>query len=402
MPILTKETMKHTLPDMVSVYQKFEYKQVANVEAEVRNEIKRLKDRIEPGARVAVAVGSRGIENLQAIVSTLCEELIQYGCSPFVVPAMGSHGGGTALGQEKVLSEYGITEKGIHVPVESSMEVVEIGETECGVPVYMDKIAYDADATILVARVKPHTDFRGPYESGLCKMMAIGLGKHIGCSRLHQEGFDRFAELIPNVGKVFLENANIAFALAIVENAYHGTALIEGVLPEEIMNREPFLLEEAKRLMPEICLAEIDVLIVEEIGKDITGAGMDPNITGRTSRGLLDGYQGPKIGRIVVLGLTEATHGNAAGIGIADFITQNCYDSICFEDTYANVIASGNCGAGKIPVVMPDERQAVLAALQCCPGVDVRNARIVRIKNTLSLNKIFVSENLQEEFLDLK
>lgn len=398
MPILTKEAMEMSLPKMVKIKQEFSHVREVEVEKRVQLELKRLQGRINEGDRVAIAVGSRGIDNLQKIVRVLCSELTRMKAQPFIVPAMGSHGGGTKEGQQQILADYGIMESEVGAPIQSSMEVVQIGETRCGVPVYMDKLAYEADATILVARVKPHTDFRGPIESGLCKMMAIGLGKHIGCSRLHQEGFDRFCDLIPNVAKVYLKQANVVFSLAIVENAFHETAVIEGVRPEEIFDREPELLKKARSMMPAIQLSEIDVLVVDEIGKDITGAGMDPNITGRTSRGILDGFQGPRIGRIVVLGLTEATHGNAAGIGVADFITQACMDSIQVEVTYANVIASGNCGAGKIPIAMPDEKQAILAAVQCCSGIELSNPKVVRIKNTLALEEILISENLIEEF----
>ena len=319
------------------------------------------------------------------------------GAAPFIVPAMGSHGGATAEGQRELIAGYGVTEATMGVPVVSSMATTVIGETEGGIPIHVSTDALAADLIVPVARVKPHTDFRGPVESGLCKMLAVGLAKHVGCSRLHREGFARFGELIPDVAARILERTKVGFGIAIVENAYDETARIEAVPGTDFLRREPELLAEAKRLMARILLPAIDVLVIERIGKDISGSGMDSNIVGRTVKGTLPGYDGPEIKRIVVLGLTEATHGNAIGIGLADFTIDEAVARIDRDFTYANSIASGNPEAGRIPIALADEAEAIRAALGCTPGVDLARPRIVRIANTLSIGTIEVSEALLDD-----
>lgn len=408
MPVLTESALKLTLPKMIKVRQKFDAYEIRDIEGEVRKQIYKdsIRSIIKPRKKIALTVGSRGICNLSRIVKTVADCLKELGAEPFIVPAMGSHGGATAEGQREVLKTYGINEETMGIPIKSSMEVVKIGETDDGIPVFMDKLAYQSDMVVLVARVKPHTDFKGKVESGLCKMMAIGLGKHEGCSRLHQEGFENFHTVIPAVAEVFLKNAPIGFGVAIVENAYDRTALIEAVEAGNMIEEDSRLLELAKKLMPKIMMPKVDVLIVEQIGKDITGAGMDPNIVGRTTKGKLPGFNGPDIQRIVVLGLSEGTHGNACGIGLADFTVKDVLDKIDYMATYANVIASGNPEAGRIPVAMENEREAVIAAVKCCVRIDENNPRIVRIKDTLHLGEIYVSENmlpdvLRNEYLEI-
>lgn len=399
MPILPEEALAFEMPQLVKVRQKFDATEIVDIETAVLQEINQpaIAGMIKPGAKVAIAVGSRGISNIARMVKTLGRRIRELGGQPFVVAAMGSHGGGTAEGQQGVLASLGVTEAAMGIPVVCSMEVVNIGKTDDGVPVYMDKVAYNADMVVLVARVKPHTDFKGDFESGLCKMMAIGLGKHIGCSRLHQEGFDCFSTLLPAVAKVFIAKARIGFGLAVLENAYDKTYSIKAVRASEFLAEEPNLLAAAKKLMPRIMLPTIDVLIVEQIGKDISGAGMDPNIIGRTTKGKLPSFNGPTIQRIVVLDLSEATHGNACGIGLADFITKSTFAKLDYLSTYANVIASANPEAGRIPVVMETEKEAVIAAVRCCSKIDISRPRIVRIKDTLSLEYIWISANLCPE-----
>lgn len=394
MPVLTDDMKKLRLPPMVRVRQAFASHALADIAGEVRKALTGTAAVKEgcAGRKVALAVGSRGIHNIAGIVRATGQYLREIGADPFVVPAMGSHGGATAEGQRGVLANYGVTEAGVGMPVVASMEVVPIGVTGGGIPVVIDRAAAAADVIIPIARVKPHTDFTGPIESGLCKMLAIGLGKHAGCSRLHQEGFDRFAELIPAVAQVILANAPVKFGIAILEDAFDKTAAVEVVPGGEFLAREPELLARAKAMMPRIMVPVIDVLIVEQIGKDISGAGMDPNIVGRTTKGPLPGFDGPAIQRIVVLDLSEETHGNATGIGLADFTTRRAAGKIVWEATYANVIASANPEAGRLPVVAADEREAVLAALQCCSRIDIARPRIVKIKNTLQLAEISVSE----------
>lgn len=396
MPILTENALSLKLPNMVKVRQIFDTTQILDVEGSLLEEINQptFINMIQPGYKVAIAVGSRGISNISEIVKILGIRIKELGAQPFIIPAMGSHGGGTAEGQQAILASFGITEKTMGMPILASMEVVLIGGTKNGVPVYMDKNSYGADMVVLVARVKPHTDFKGDFESGLCKMMAIGLGKHIGCSRLHQEGFDSFSTLIPEVAEVFLKKANIGFGLAIIENAYDKTYMIKAVKASEFLVEEPKLLKTAKMLMPVIMVPNIDVLIVEKIGKNISGAGMDPNIIGRTTKGKVPDFKGPVIQRIVVLDLSDATHGNACGMGLADFISQTAFKKFDAISTYANVIASANPEAGRIPVVMDSETEAVIAAIRCCSKIDSANPRMVRIKDTLHLEYIQVSENI--------
>ena len=396
MPILPDAALSLRLPEMLSVKQVFSCEELQETEACIIRQLNAswIKALIKPGNKVAVAVGSRGISNLGLIVRTLGQIIKAHGAFPFIVPAMGSHGGATGEGQKVVLENIGITEAFVNMPIISSMEVVEIGKTVGDIPVFMDINAFQADVVIPVARIKPHTDFKGPIESGICKMLSIGLGKHVGCSRLHQEGFENFAELIPEVAKVCLQKANIGFGVAIIENAYDKTSNIEIVPGAAIFEEEPRLLAVAKNMMPRIMLPEIDVLIVESLGKEISGAGMDPNIVGRTTKVKLPGFQGPDINRIIVSDLTEATHGNACGIGLADFITAKAFKKIDYMSTYANVIASANPEAGKIPVVLQDEREAIIAAIKCCSRIDENRPRIVRITDTLHLEYIQVSINL--------
>lgn len=396
MPVLPESALNLKLPNMIKVKQRFQAEDIENIEEIVYQQIYQdnIKSLVKPDQKIAIAVGSRGICNLSRIVKAIGSCLKELGAKPFIVPAMGSHGGGTADGQREILNSYGINETTMNMPVISSMEVVKIGETKDGIPVLMDKYAYNADMVVLVARVKPHTDFKGKIESGLCKMMAIGLGKHEGCSRLHQEGFENFHYVIPSVAEVFLKNAPIGFGMAIIENAYDKTYLIKAVKATNILEEEPKLLELAKKMMPRIMVPEIDVLVVERIGKDISGAGMDPNIIGRTTKGKLSNFDGPDIKRIVVLDLSENAHGNACGIGLADFTVRQILDKIDHTATYANVIASGNPEAGRIPVVMENEREAIIAAIKCCSRIDEHNPKIVKIKDTLHLGEILVSENM--------
>jgi hypothetical protein len=382
-----------TLPKMVKAEQHFNRIRLDDIEHSV---VEELKTKIDLSSfkdkRIAIAVGSRGIANLSTIVKSVVTELKAAGAVPFIVPAMGSHGGATAEGQIKVLASYGVTEERMGVQIVSSMDVVEIGELENGMPVFFDKNAYDADGVVVINRIKPHTDFKGSFESGIMKMMAIGLGKHKGATTLHSYGFDYFAELIPKTGNKIIEKTPISFGVAIVENAYDETAKIEVIPKHLIFEREKELLDLAKQQMPRLLLSEIDVLIVDEIGKDISGAGMDPNVTGRTGSGLPGFDQAPPIQKVVVLGLTKKTEGNACGIGLADVTTINCVNKIDFSYLYANSITATVLEPAKIPVAMNNEKEAIVVALKTCNRIKPEHARIVRIKNTLELEHIYISE----------
>ena len=378
------------------VRQCFDPSHEPDLRGAVHREIRRsgVRDAVRSGARIAVGVGSRGISGLREIVASLVAELRRLGAHPFIVPAMGSHGGASAQGQRQVLEAYGVTEKSVGAEIRSSMDVVVLGHLEDGTPVYFDRAAAEADGVVVVNRIKPHTCFRGPYESGLVKMLAIGLGKHAGASTLHAHGFPAFGHLLPAVARVVLERVPVLFGLAIVENAYRQVAHLEAVPASRILEREPELLTMARRRMARLPVERLDLLVVDEVGKDISGDGMDPNVTGRYAEPSMHG--GPTIQKIVVLRLTRETFGNAAGIGAADVITQEALDAIDFVATYANLATSTLLAAGRIPVVMPTPRDAVALALRTLNGVNPRRAAVVRIKNTVELERIWVSEALWE------
>lgn len=396
MPILPEDAYKIHVPRMIKVQQIFPDEKINNISMVVRQEINRdeICAKIMPGAKIALLVGSRGIANLSHVMKAIVENIKRLGGDPFIIPAMGSHGGGIAKEQESILSEYGITETLVGAPILTSMETVMIAMTNEGIPIYIDKIASQADIIIPIARIKTHTDFDAPIESGLCKMLAIGLGKHTGCSRLHQEGFDRFPILIPEVAKCIIEKVNIGFGIALIENAHDNLHTIKALTGDKFLTEEPKLLALSKSLMPRLNFEDIDVLILEQIGKDISGAGVDPNIIGKMSKGRTQGFIGPNIKRIVVLGLSEGTHGNATGIGVADFITRNAFNKIDSISTFSNCIAAGSPEDGKIPIVLETEEEAILAAIQTCTRIDVNAARVVRIKDSLHLVDIEVSETL--------
>lgn len=398
MSVLPKSAYEIKLPEMAEIEQLFPDDRIAEADIPriVNEEIDRpgAASEIHKGQKVAVLVGSRGIASLRLIVKETVRRLIQLGAEPFIVPAMGSHGGGEAEEQRRIIEGYGITEEFIGAPIRASMETVVIGTTGGGVPVMIDKYADEADAIVPIVRVKVHTDFDGPIQSGFCKMLSIGIGKHNGCSRLHQEGFHTFGRLIPAAAQVVMEKRRVSFGVAIIENAHEHVHTIRVVPGNQILEEEPKLLRLSKSLMPRLQFDTIDVLVVEQIGKDITGSGMDPNITGRRASGPIERFSGPAIGRIVVLGLSEGTHRNATGIGLADFITKSAFEESDFLSTYVNCIASGNPSAGKIPIIMDTEEEAIRAAIQTCAGIDENNARIVRIKDTLHLINIAVSKNM--------
>ncbi|MGD9940373.1 MAG: lactate racemase domain-containing protein [Clostridia bacterium] len=397
MPILTQETASVALPKMIRLRQRFDSGHLADHAIVTRHVVAEACRLLPPRARVAVAVGSRGIRNLQSIVGSVVGALRESGADPFIVAAMGSHGGGTSQGQREVLASYGITEKAIRAPIETNMDTMELGCLPSGVPVRFSKAAMEADAVVPIARIKPHTDYRGSIESGLCKMLAIGLGKHEGCARLHKEGFHKFPVLIPEVASFILGRVKVPFGIAILENAYDETFLIEAVPGNQFLKREAELLPLAKSLMPRLLFHKIDVLVVEHIGKDISGAGMDPNIVGRTTKGILEGFMGPEIGRIVVLGLSEASHGNAIGIGLADFTVEDILDRIDRTSTFANAVASGNPESGRIPIALANEDEAIRAALACLPEADPLAPRIVRITDTLHLGELLASKALVDD-----
>lgn len=399
MPVLLPQDRNVKLPKMLQVRQNFVDDSIDDVASQVSAVMAQEKFSVlvHPGQKIAVAVGSRMIDRIQIIVKQLVEELKKLGAEPFIVTAMGSHGGGTAEGCRQILADFGITEESVGAPIKSDMDVVKLGTTEGGIDVYMDKNAYEADMTILVNRIKPHTEFTGRYESGICKLSTIGLGRHVGCTSLHKGGTLNFSTIIPQAAKVVFDKGNIGFAIGIVENAYDRVKLIEGMTRDEVFDREPELLKIAKASMPSIGIPEIDILVIEEIGKDISGFGMDPNIVGLIGP-KAEEPSVPKIGKVIVLRLSEKSHGNACGIGLADLTTREVYDKIDFESTYANSFAcDGSFGywTEYIPIVMSDEQEAIAGAVKMLRMTEPETCRIVKIKNTLNLREMEVSETLK-------
>ncbi|MEC0344012.1 nickel pincer cofactor-dependent isomerase, group 22 [Peribacillus frigoritolerans] len=402
MDIISELLREIQLPKMVKVRQKFRTPQIADVAGEVEKAIKEagVLSRINENDRVAIAVGSRGVADLPTLVRETVAAVKEAGGNPFIVPAMGSHGGATAEGQIDVLLQLGISEEAVGAPIRSSMEVIKMGELPNGLPVYIDKLAYESDKIIVINRIKPHTAFRGPVESGLMKMITIGLGKQKGAEAAHAYSFKYMAEHVPEMAKVSLSKAPIIFGLASIENAYDKPAKIVAVPAEDLEAVEPGLLLEAKSLMPKIHFDSMDVLIVNELGKDISGDGMDPNITGNFATPYATG--GPDVKRTVVLGLTEKTHGNANGIGMADMTTKAVMNEIKWEKGYANALTSTVTDVVKLPMFLDTQELAVKAAIKTCNAFDLNKVRIVRIKNTLEIGEIWISESMMEEALKNK
>jgi hypothetical protein len=382
------------LPDLVLLRQRFPRPRVTDVSSGVIAALEEAHtaEKIQPGARIAIAVGSRGVAEIAKIVRTLVATLRRYGAEPFIVPAMGSHGGATPEGQREVLSSLGVTEEYIEAPILSSLEVDMLGKLPDGLPVYIDRAANQADGIIAVNRIKPHTDFTASIESGLAKMIAIGLGKHTGALTIHAWGYEGLMQHLPAVAKFTVAHARILFGLAIVENAYDEVAEIEVVQPEGIGNEhERSLLEQARAMMPRLPWDELDVLVVDKIGKNISGAGMDPNIVGRLRRG--QKASATQITNITVHDITDESHGNAIGIGNAEFTTMNVLHKLDFQSVYINVLTAGVIAmeSGKIPHVMSTDREAIAAAIRSSGKPDFSQVRLARIENTLRLDYVLAS-----------
>ena len=347
-----------------------------------------------PTGSVAIGVGSRGVGRIDEVVAALVGFLKEAGADPFVVPAMGSHGASTAEGQAEVLAHLGVSEERVGCPVRATMEAVKVGETPAGVEVFMDRNAYEADSVVVVNRIKPHTAFRGEVESGPTKMLAIGLGKQKGAHSVHAAGWAKIHETIPEAARVAVEGGKVAFGLAVLENADEEPYRVAAIPAEKLEESEAPLLEEAKRNLLRLPFEEIDVLVVDEIGKNISGDGADPNVTGRYPTPYASG--GPAVERLVFLDLTPETGGNANGLGMADVVTERLVSKMDRPATYLNALTSTTPSPVKIPMVMPNDRMAIAAALTMCAGVSPPRARLVRIKNTLKLRRLWVSEPLLE------
>ena len=359
----------------------------------------KISSTIEPGMSVAITAGSRGIAQIDEILRSLVGILKEMGAEPFIVPAMGSHGGATAEGQVEILESLGVTEESCGVPVRSCMEVVRIGETGRGVPVYMDRLASEADGVVLVNRVKAHTDFRSSIESGLMKMASIGLGKHEQALALHGYGVEGIRDFMVEVADEVLDSGHVLFGVATVENAYDEPAIVEAITAGEIHGREVDLLAEYMGMMPSLPVSDVDVLYVDSLGKNYSGTGMDTNVIGRFRILGVDEPESPAVKYIVVGDVSEESHGNALGVGLADLTTQRLADRVERKAMNANVITSSFVERAKVPMVLDSDEEALRTAIRCNWGVPPEETRLVRIPNTLHLEYLYISENMVDEAL---
>lgn len=395
--MVTRLADSTVLPKMVTVRQLLDHSHIdlADLPELVRTELEPMRGRIRPGMSVAITCGSRGVCNIAVITRAIVDFVKSCGGQPFVFPAMGSHGGATAEGQREILRGYGVTEETMDCPIRATMEVVQVGETEEGMPVFVDRYAYEADGIILCGRVKAHTAFRGPYESGILKMSVIGLGKQHGAEHVHQDGFSDLGRLLPMIARVVFDKTNILGAVAVAENAFDQTCIVEGLLKEEIFEKEPDILRRSKERLGRIFFDNIDVLVVDRLGKDISGDGMDPNITGRFAVPYMESEK--KVQHIAVLDLTEETHGNCNGLGLADVTTRRLVEKIDVDCTYPNVVTSTVLCTPKIPLFAHSDRACIQIALKTCNYIDRENPRIVHIKDTMRLEEIEISQAMLEE-----
>jgi len=379
-------------PHFFRVRQHFEAPRVEDVPGEVERQLAalRLSQRIKSGQTVAITAGSRGIANIKEIIRGVAQHMLRLGAQPFIVPAMGSHGGGTPEGQTQILHDYGITESYCGCPIKASMETVIVCQTAEGFPVHFDRHAFQADHVFVVGRVKPHTDFVGDIESGLMKMMLIGLGKHEGAKVYHRAIQDySFGQILRSVAGEVLKKCHIVGALATIENGYDQTAKLAGVLPEELEAREKELLLQARQWMPRLPFKKVDILLVDELGKNISGAGMDTNVVGRKKNFHAPSPdEFPQVKRIVVRGLTEATHGNAAGIGMASFVTTRTLRATDMVKTRINCLTSGHTSAAMLPIDFETDREILDAALPTIGLTDPPHAKILWITNTLEIAEV--------------
>ena len=386
-----------TIPKMVRIREKYEDDKIDDVKAHLINELDSLEiDRQSlRGKKIALTVGSRGIPSLPVLVRTMCDKLKEWGAEPFIIPSMGSHGGGTVEGNVQILTDYGITEDAMGVPIKASMDVVQVGAINDGAhtPIYCDKNAAEADGIVLFNKVKPHTDFKGYVESGMCKMIAIGIAKHFGCSWFHRQGFDTFGERIPMVAAEFLKNMNVIMGVGVVQNAFDEISEIKAYPKDKIIEGDHELLQIAKRRLPRMKFDNIDVLIIDQIGKNISGEGADPNVTGR---GCMPGFEDDfHCKKMFVRKLTPPSHGNACGLCYADVTTRQCLQSVDWESTWINFSTNMMLSAGKIPVYQNTDYEALRLAIRTCTKLsDYSQARIARIRDTLSLSEVEVSEAL--------
>ena len=388
------------LPPIARVIQSFDDQpEVTDAPGEVAAAIRhsQIVTRVPRGGSVAITVGSRGIAGIDRITRAVVEAVRSLGYQPFVVAAMGSHGGGTAEGQRALLAEFGVTEATVGCPVRCDMDTVVLGKNAFGLPVHFDRNAHDADGILLINRVKPHTSFTGRYESGLLKMLAIGLGKRQGAAQVHKLGLPGLKRLLPEVGELLLRRTPVALGVALLENAREHTARVVAVEPEEILDEEPRLLDEARELMARLPFDQIDVLVVGELGKNYSGTGLDPNVIGRQRVETMPDLPRPVVTRLAVLDLSAETRGNALGIGLADLTTARVVAKIDPTPMRVNSVTSNFLTRARVPLSLPTDRDVVAGCLDTCWRVDPSEARLVVIPNTLELTTLWVTEPFADE-----
>ena len=388
-------------PQIFRVRQTFERPLVEDIPAEVEDQLGRLslQTRLQPGQTVAITAGSRGISHIDTIIKAVVDHFKRLGAAPFIVPAMGSHGGGTAAGQREILASYGVTEAFCGCPIKASMETVIVCQAEEGFPVHFDKFAWEADHVCVVGRIKPHTNFVGDIESGLMKMMLIGLGKHDGAKVYHRAIRDYdFGQIIRSVGREVLANCNIIAGLGIVENSYDETAMLSAVGPEELEEREKELLVLAKRWLPRLPFETVDILLVDEMGKNISGTGMDTNVIGRKFGWHSAGPgETPKIGNICVRSLTHETHGNAVGMGMVEFALTRAIEQMDVDVTRINSLTGGGAAAAMIPIHYETDREVLDAAFPLIGLTPPAQAKLMWIRNTLDVAELECSAMYLDE-----
>lgn len=387
------------LPPLARVRQKIAQPRVEDVAGTVRRLILEsgLRGRVPAGGTIAVGVGSRGIKNIAAMARAAVDALKEMGYRPFIVAAMGSHGGATPEGQRELLASYDVTEEAMGVSVKTDMETVVLGTNPVGLPIYFDRNAHGADGIVLLNRVKAHSDFVGPYESGIVKMLTIGLGKRDGASQVHKLGLRGLKEVLPAVGRFLVANTKFALGLAILENARDETAEIVPLEPHNVLEDEPKLLARARELMGRLPFDQIDLLIVGELGKNYSGAGMDPNVIGRLMIETQSDFERPVVTRLVVLDVSEESHGNIVGVGFADLTTERLVAGMDEQAFRINALTSCCLERGRIPFTFATDREVIEKALDTCWRIDPAEARVVVIPNTLETDVLWVSEPMEAE-----
>ena len=388
-----------TLPPIARIRQSPPRPKVADVAGTVRRLVLEsdLSKRVRPGGRVAVGGGSRGIGSIAVVARAAVDAIREIGLRPFIVAAMGSHGGATADGQRELLAGYGVTEESMGVEVRTEMETVVVGTSPIGLPIYFDRNAFDADGIVLLNRVKPHTDFVGRHESGILKMLVIGLGKQAGAEQVHKLGLRGMKEVLPAVGRALVERTKFALGVAIIENADDVPAEIAAVTPETIFDVEPRLLDRARELMGRLPFDQIDVLVVGELGKNYSGAGMDPNVLGRLLIETQPDLPRPVVTRLAVLDVSDESHGNAVGVGFADLTTDRLLARLDPVPFRINVLTACFLERARLPISLPTDREVFEVALQTCWQIDPTEARLVVIPNTLELTTLWASPAFEAE-----